>query len=112
MRQVEPIEIPDSELRDPKTRRSRKPLGETLRQARLPRAVHAAFDGLMAGFLCCAVVYSLWLGGQFQQSGSPYKLALDAASGVVGLSAQDIQIDGLKNVQSKHVLEAIGIEEG
>lgn len=113
MRQVDPTDIPDEELRDPKRRRAnRKTLEETIREARLPRAVHGTFDALMAGFLCCAFIYSLWLGGHFQQAGSPYKLALDGASGIVGLSAQDIQIDGLKNVQGKHVLEAIGIDEG
>ncbi len=110
MRPVKRNDSPKAELRAPERRR--RSLSEAFRQARLPRALHGAFDGLMASFLCCALVYSLWLGGHFQEAGSPYKAALDAASGIVGLSAQDIQIEGLKNVQSTHVLDAIGVAEG
>ncbi|MEM7426343.1 MAG: cell division protein FtsQ/DivIB [Pseudomonadota bacterium] len=112
MRPVEPDNIPDEELRDPARRQRGRDLDAKLREMRLPRPVHATFDALSALFLCVAVVYSLWLGGQFQQAGSPYKLALDGLSGVVGLSAREIQIDGLKNVQSRHVLEAISVHEG
>ncbi|MGI9482091.1 MAG: cell division protein FtsQ/DivIB [Hyphomicrobiales bacterium] len=62
--------------------------------------------------LSAALLDALILGGHFEKEGSPLKELADNSAHYVGLSAEDIQITGLKEARPEDVLNAIGVKRG
>ncbi len=105
-------DIPDKDLREPPAARKAK-RGFWMRRAlQSPRMMGVVGNCIYLGFLGTAAIYSLTAGGHLTKEGSPYSAAADGVAGMVGLSAREITIDGLKNVPKEQVLAAIGVHEG
>ncbi len=104
--------IADEDLRAPSGARRFK-LGLRLRRlAKSHRLMGLVGNCLYVGFLGTAAIYSLAVGGHLTKEGSALTVLTDDGAGMVGLSAGDITIEGLKNVPREQVLAAIGVREG
>ena len=104
--------IADEDLRAPSGARRFKAGQHVRRLAKSHRLVGLVGNCLYVGFLGTAAIYSLAIGGHLTKEGSAFTEVTDDVAGMVGLSAREITIDGLKNVPLEQVLTAIGVREG
>ncbi|NNF80346.1 MAG: FtsQ-type POTRA domain-containing protein [Rhizobiales bacterium] len=105
-------DIADKDLQEPKARRKFKRGPFLRRLINSPGLLGVVGNCIYVGFLGTAAIYSLTLGGHLTKEDSPYTAIMDGVAGMVGLSAREITIEGLKNVPKEQVLAAIGVHEG
>ncbi len=105
-------DIADKVLRDPPSARKFRRTKLLRRLMGSPGLAGLIGNCVYVGFLSAAALYSLIAGGHFTKADSPFTEIADGVAGMVGLSAREITIDGLKNVPKDQVLAAIGIREG
>lgn len=63
-------------------------------------------------FLIATLSYGLMLGGHFDVRGGSLRALVDEGSAIIGLSAQQITVRGLREQSRETVLAAIAVEEG